>query len=60
MRDGREIQDRPASLVTRTGQTIPVRFSLVPLHDQNKVVGGVVTVRIQPVRKKPASGPANS
>jgi CHASE3 domain sensor protein len=47
MRDGREIQDRPAVLVTRSGRTIPVRFSLVPLHDKDKVVGGVVTVRIQ-------------
>jgi CHASE3 domain sensor protein len=47
MRDGREIQERPATLVTRSGQTIPIRYSLVPLHDQNKVVGGVVTVRVQ-------------
>jgi CHASE3 domain sensor protein len=46
MRDGREIQERPAVLVTRSGQTIPVRYSLVPLHDQDKVVGGVVTVRV--------------
>jgi PAS domain S-box-containing protein len=45
LRDGHEIQDRPAILKTRSGDTIPVRFSLVPLHDQNKVVGGVVTVR---------------
>ncbi|HUD48154.1 MAG TPA: CHASE3 domain-containing protein [Candidatus Baltobacteraceae bacterium] len=46
MRDGREIQERPAVLTTRSGRTIPVRFSLVPLHDQDKVVGGVLTVRI--------------
>jgi PAS domain S-box-containing protein len=47
LRDGREIQDRPAILKTRSGESIPVRFSLVPLHDQSKVVGGVVTVRNQ-------------
>jgi CHASE3 domain sensor protein len=46
MRDGREIQDRPAVLLTRSGRSINVRFSLIPLHDQDKVVGGVVTVRI--------------
>jgi CHASE3 domain sensor protein len=47
MRDGREIQERPAVLTTRSGQTMPVRYSLVPLHDQDKVVGGVLTVRVQ-------------
>ncbi len=54
MRDGREIQDRPAILTTRSGRTIPVRFSLVPLHDQDKVVGGVVTVRIQEGAPRPS------
>jgi CHASE3 domain sensor protein len=53
LRDGREIQDRPAVLATRSGQTIPVRFSLVPLRDQDKVVGGVVTVRSQEVGQRP-------
>jgi hypothetical protein len=47
MRDGREIQERPATLLNRAGGSIPVHFSLIPLHDQDKVVGGVVTVRIQ-------------
>jgi PAS domain-containing protein len=47
MREGREIQERPAVLLTRSGKTTPVRFSLIPLHDQDKVVGGVVTVRVQ-------------
>jgi len=47
MRDGREIQERPATLLSRAGVSIPVHFSLIPLHDQDKVVGGVVTVRIQ-------------
>jgi hypothetical protein len=47
MRDGRQIQDRPANLLTRSGKTIPVRTRLIPLHDQDKIVGGVVTVRVQ-------------
>jgi PAS domain S-box-containing protein len=47
MRDGRQIQDRPAQLLARSGKTMPVRYSLIPLHDQDKVVGGVVTVRVQ-------------
>ena len=47
MRDGREIQERSATLLDRAGAAIPVHFSLIPLRDQDKVVGGVVTVRIQ-------------
>jgi CHASE3 domain sensor protein len=58
MRVGREIQDRPAVLATRSGRTIPVRFSLVPLHDQDKVVGGVVTVRIQEGGQRPSQQPS--
>jgi CHASE3 domain sensor protein len=47
MSDGRELQDHPARLLSRSGASFPVRFSLVPLHDQDKVVGGVLTVRLQ-------------
>jgi PAS domain-containing protein len=47
MRDGRQIQDRPANLLERSGRIIPIRYTLIPLHDQDKIVGGVVTVRIQ-------------
>jgi PAS domain S-box-containing protein len=46
LRDGRQIQDRPALLLARAGKTTPVRYSLFPLHDQDKIVGGVVTVRV--------------
>ena len=45
LREGREMQNRAAQLVCKGGRTIPIRFSLIPLHDQDKVVGGVVTVR---------------
>ena len=46
MKEGREIQERAASVICKSGQTLTVRFNLVPLRDQDKVVGGVVTVRI--------------
>ncbi len=54
MRDGREIQERPALLLSRSGKTIAVHFSLIPLHDQDKVVGGVVTVRVQNGAARPS------
>ncbi len=47
MREGREIQDHDALLLTKSGQTAPVRYSMVPLHDLDKVVGAVVTVRLR-------------
>ncbi len=45
LNEGRELQERPAVVLTKSGATIPVRFNLVPLRDDNKVVGGVLTVR---------------
>lgn len=48
LREGREIQNRAAYLVRKAGDPLPVHFSLIPLHDQDKVVGGVVTVRLAP------------
>jgi PAS domain-containing protein len=45
LNEGRELQERPAVVVTKSGASLPVRFNLVPLRDDNKVVGGVVTVR---------------
>jgi PAS domain S-box-containing protein len=47
LRDGRQIQDRPANLLDRSGRVIPVQYTLIPLHDQDKIVGGVVTVRLR-------------
>ncbi|HEX3719332.1 MAG TPA: CHASE3 domain-containing protein [Verrucomicrobiae bacterium] len=54
MRDGREIQNRAATLLTRSGRTAAVRFSLIPLHDQDKVVGAVITARIHDDVPRPA------
>jgi PAS domain S-box-containing protein len=45
LNEGRELQERPAVVLTKSGASLPVRFNLVPLRDDNKVVGGVVTVR---------------
>jgi len=45
LNEGRELQERPAVILTKSGSSIPVRFNLVPLRDDNKVVGGVVTIR---------------
>jgi PAS domain S-box-containing protein len=46
LREGREIQNRAANLVCKGGRNLAIRFSLIPLHDQDKVVGGVITVRL--------------
>jgi CHASE3 domain sensor protein len=54
MGQDREIQDHDALLLTKSGQTAPVRYSMFPLHDQDKVVGAVVTVRMRNGSPKPA------
>jgi PAS domain S-box-containing protein len=46
LRDGRELQDIPVELVSKQGAAVPYRLSLFPLRDRDKVVGGVVTLRI--------------
>ena len=54
MHEGREIQDRDALLLTKSGKTAPVRYSMIPLRDHDKVVGAVITVRMQNGSQKPA------
>ncbi len=46
LRSGQDLRDHPARLRNRHGATIPVRFSLFPLRDNDKVVGGVVTLHL--------------
>lgn len=46
LKEGREIQGRPGTLLCKNGTSFPMRFNMVPLRDQNKVVGGVLTVRL--------------
>jgi PAS domain S-box-containing protein len=42
--EGRDLRDQPAILEDRKGHSIPVRLTLFPLRDGNKVVGGVAVV----------------
>jgi len=46
VKEGREIQGRRGSLLCKNGSVIPVRFNMVPLRDQNTVVGSVLTVHL--------------
>jgi PAS domain S-box-containing protein len=45
LNEGREIQQRPATVVSKDGTSIPVYLTVVPVRDDNKVVGGVITAR---------------
>ncbi len=46
--EGHELRDRPATLTTKKGQSIPVRLNVYPLRDRDKVVGGVVILQALP------------
>jgi CHASE3 domain sensor protein len=45
---GRDLRDVAATLTTGRQQEIPVRLTLFPLRDRDKVVGGVVIIRVAP------------
>jgi PAS domain S-box-containing protein len=45
LKNGQDIRDQPAVVEVRDGTSIPVRLSLFPLRDRDKVVGGVVILR---------------
>ena len=44
--EGRELTNRPAELLDRDGKSRPGIVSVVPLRDNNLVVGGVVILRL--------------
>jgi PAS domain S-box-containing protein len=46
LRSGRELPALPAQLVDRHGRAVPVRFTLLPMRDNDKVVGGVVLLQL--------------
>jgi len=48
LRTGRDLRDQPAMLEDKRGRLTPVRLSIFPLRDRDKVVGGVVTVQSVP------------
>jgi len=43
--EGHELRNQSARLNTKGGQSIPVRLSVYPLRDRDKVVGGVVVLQ---------------
>jgi PAS domain S-box-containing protein len=45
LKEGRDLHDVAALLSDRQGREIPVRLTLFPLRDGNKVVGGVAILR---------------
>jgi len=48
VKDGHDLRDQPALVQDQRGRQIPVRFTLFPLRDRDKVVGGIVTLQIVP------------
>ncbi|MCX6954798.1 MAG: cache domain-containing protein [Verrucomicrobia bacterium] len=52
LKEGRSQLDLPAILTDKNGLTTPVILTLVPLRDDNRVVGGVATLRRAPARSK--------
>ncbi len=55
LRASRESSSSTTHLLDRQGKVIPVHFTLLPLRDRDKVVGGVALLR----RISPAQGPAS-
>ncbi len=45
MSEGHDLRAQPAMIKNKQGHQIPVVFSMFPLSDQDKVVGGVVTIQ---------------
>ncbi len=48
LRNGRSLHDLPALLLRKDGTESPALLTLMPLRDNNRVVGGVVTLRLAP------------
>ena len=44
LKEGRDLRDQPAILEDKRGHLTPVRLTLFPLRDGDKVVGGVAVV----------------
>ncbi len=45
LKEGRDLRDEPAIVEDKRGRQTSVRFTLIPLRDRNKVVGGIVTLQ---------------
>lgn len=46
LQDGRELRHHPAIVLGQDGRRTPARLTLIPLRDQDKVVGGVAVVQV--------------
>ncbi len=55
LREGRDLRDLPAFITDLRGQPVAVRFTLFPVRDGNKVVGGVVILELAPIQPAAAS-----
>ena len=47
LKEGRDLRDVPAVISDRLNREIPVRFTLFPLRDRDRVVGGVAILRVE-------------
>ena len=48
LHEGREVRDQPVLVLGVGERQLPGRLTLIPLRDQDKVVGGVVVVQLTP------------
>jgi len=48
LKDGHELLDQAATVEDKHGRKTAVRFTLFPLRDGDKVVGGIVALRVSP------------
>jgi PAS domain-containing protein len=46
--EGRDLRDLPAFVEDKLGSKTPVRLTIFPLRDRDKVVGGVVVLQVAP------------
>jgi len=46
MKDGRDLVDQAGLALGRDGREAAARISLYPLRDQNKIIGGILTLRL--------------
>jgi CHASE3 domain sensor protein len=50
LKEGRDLRDQPALAKDRRGRAIAVSLTLYPLQDKDKVVGGIVILRLRELR----------
>jgi PAS domain S-box-containing protein len=55
MKAGRALTDVPVKIQAKDGATLPARLTFAPLFDNQRVVGGVVTLRIEAAKPAPTS-----